>query len=321
MVVKRFRHNKPNGPRRPPPAQHLPVLPAETLAALRPQPGQTFVDGTLGAGGHAALLKQAVTPGGLVIGLDLDPAALPRAEAALAPVAGEHRLFQLNFAGIDKAVAESGVERVHGILADLGMSSPQVDDPQRGFSFQREGPLDMRMNPGRGATAGELLDQLDAAELARLLWEWGDEPHARALGAAIVVERRAGRLATTADLTRVVRGIANAGAESSRSPQGGNLGAVARVFQTLRILVNREFANLERLLAAAPGLLHPGGRVAIISFHSGEDRRVKHAFRDGLRAGVYAAISDEPIRASAAERVANARARSAKLRWAERAAP
>ena len=320
MVVKRFRHGLPNGPRRPPPDRHVPVLPGEVLAALRPQPGQTFVDATLGAGGHAALLAARLGAEGLLIGLDLDPAALTRADAALGPLGVPTRLFHLNFAGIERALAESARARVHGILADLGMSSPQVDDHGRGFSFQREGPLDMRMNPGRGPTAGELLDKTDPVELARLLWEWGDEPHARALGAAIVAERRAGRLNTTGELTRLVRGIANAGDERSRSPQQGNLGAVARVFQTLRILTNREFANLERLLTAAPALLHPGGRLAVISFHSGEDRRVKHAFRDGLRTGIYAAISEASLRAGLAERNANPRSRSAKLRWAERAA-
>jgi 16S rRNA (cytosine1402-N4)-methyltransferase len=197
------------------------------------------------------------------------------------------------------------------------MSSMQVDDPQRGFSYVRDGPLDMRMDRSRGRTAAQLLAESKPDELARWLRELGDEPQAERLAPVIVEAARAGRLERTAQLAELISQTLRAG-KWKLLPRPGkwNLHPAARTFQALRILVNRELANLEQLLRVLPGLLRPGGRVAIISFHSGEDRLVKSAFRDGLRAGVWEAVSEEPVRAGEQEKLSNPRSRSAKLRWA-----
>jgi 16S rRNA (cytosine1402-N4)-methyltransferase len=206
------------------------------------------------------------------------------------------------------------------ILADLGMSSMQVDDPQRGFSYVRNGPLDMRMDRSRGHTAAELLATLSQAELEQALRQLGDEPRAREIAAAIV----AARPQQTQELVQLI--LKATSQEKTRwrlhpAPGRWNLHPAARTFQALRILINRELANLQELLRVLPHCLKPGGRAALMSFHSGEDRLVKAAFRDGLHAGLYAAISPEPVRAAQEERQSNPRARSAKLRWARRAGP
>jgi 16S rRNA (cytosine1402-N4)-methyltransferase len=202
------------------------------------------------------------------------------------------------------------------VLADLGMSSMQVDDPGRGFSYVRDGPLDMRMDRSRGRTAAQVLNTIAEAELARALRELGDEPEAELIAAAIV---RARPLERTTDLVRVITEATRAGSwRLHPTPGKWNLHPAARTFQALRILVNRELANLDQLLRVLPHVLRPGGVAAIISFHSGEDRLVKAAFKDGLRAGMYEAASDEPLRPGPGERYDNPRARSAKLRWARR---
>jgi 16S rRNA (cytosine1402-N4)-methyltransferase len=202
------------------------------------------------------------------------------------------------------------------------MSSLQVDDPERGFSYARDGPLDMRMDRTRGRTAAQLLAAIAPDELARALRELGDEPDADRIAAAVVEAARGGTLQRTTDLARVIQELQPGGSKRPwrLHPRPGkwNLHPAARTFQALRVLVNRELANLEQLLRVLPDMLKPGGRAAIISFHSGEDRLVKAAFRDGLRRGVYEASSPEPIRAGPAERQANPRSRSAKLRWARR---
>jgi 16S rRNA (cytosine1402-N4)-methyltransferase len=208
------------------------------------------------------------------------------------------------------------------ILADLGMSSMQVDEPGRGFSFAREGPLDMRMDPTRGRSAAELLATLPAKDLAEAFREFGDEPQAEAIAAAIVAARSKSPPRTTTELANLIQQAAPVKVihgPGQGTPRQQRIRPVARVFQALRILVNRELANLDALLRALPGCLKPGGRAAIISFHSGEDRRVKQAFRDGQRLGTYSKVSEEPIRASEQERWSNPRSRSAKLRWAIRA--
>jgi 16S rRNA (cytosine1402-N4)-methyltransferase len=206
------------------------------------------------------------------------------------------------------------------LLADLGMSSMQLDDPGRGFSYARDGPLDMRMDRSRGRTAADLLAAISREELARALRELGDEPAAERVASLLVEAARRGELKRTTDLARLLM-EAEGGAKKWRlhpSPGRWDLHPAARAFQTLRILVNRELANLEHLLRVLPGVLRPGGRAAVISFHSGEDRRVKAAFRAGRDAGLFAEIAAEPIRPSFAERTANPRSRSAKLRWARR---
>ena len=318
--------------------EHKPVLLAEVLAALDPRPGHTVVDCTLGFAGHAVELLRRVSPDGLLIATDLDAgnleleppawaarsdeAARGSARAKLEAGGGLFALHHSNFAGLPTVLATEGVTHVDGLLADLGMSSMQVDDRDRGFSFMRDGPLDMRMDRTRGRTAADLLATLPAEELAACFRDLGDEPQAAAIAAAIVA-RRATPILRTKDLravveaaapVKVVRGI---GAPSERRQL---LAPPTRVFQALRILVNRELANLQQLLRVLPSLLKPGGVAAVISFHSGEDRLVKVAFRDGQRAGLYAAVSDDAVRPGEEERKANPRSRSAKLRWAKRAA-
>ena len=295
--------------------RHVPVLMRQVLDALRPEPGQTVVDCTLGLGGHVAELLRRVAPGGRLIGIDLDPKHVEMAREFLATVGGEFHLFNTNFAALPAVLAQAGVERADGILADLGVASPQIDDPARGFSYRRPGPLDMRMDPTRGKPASELVNTLGERELAAALRTLGDEDDAERI-AELVVRRRKGRpIETTEDLTAIV---CEARDFTLQRAAGAKLHPAARTFQALRILVNRETANLERLLAVLPDCLAPGGVAAVISFHSGEDRRVKQAFREGLRAGVYERTSPDPIVADPQEQAENPRSRSAKLRWARR---
>jgi 16S rRNA (cytosine1402-N4)-methyltransferase len=287
--------------------KHIPVLLEEVLAALKPKKGHVVVDCTVGLGGHSAeLLERGVR----VIGLDLDPANLKEAQDRFEVQGGEFSLHHSNFAGLPTILAELGIEAVDGILADLGVSSPHIDDARRGFSYRRPGPLDMRMDPTRGKTAAEILDRMSEEELAQSILELGDEEDAAKI-AELIVRRRPIR--TTQQLMELV---CEARDFTVQRAAGAKLHPAARTFQALRMIVNREMANLERLLAVIPTCLKPGGAAAIISFHSGEDRRVKQAFRDGLRAGVYAKISEEAVTATEDEKLSNPRSRSAKLRWA-----
>lgn len=287
--------------------KHVPVLLKEVVAVLKPKKRQTAVDCTVGLGGHAAELARR---GAKIIGLDFDPGNLEIAREALGKKAV---LRQSNFAALPTVLAELGVEAVDMVLADLGVASPHLDDPSRGFSFRRDGPLDMRMDPTRGETAATLLMRLSEEELATALRELGDEEDAEAV-ARLIVQRRPFR--TTRQLADVVCEARNFTPERGA---GAKLHPAARTFQALRMRVNRELPNLERLLAVLPQVLKPGGRAAILSFHSGEDRLVKRAFKDGLGYGVYDQASDDPILASAGEQEANTRSRSARLRWARRA--
>jgi 16S rRNA (cytosine1402-N4)-methyltransferase len=317
-----FRKFRDPGERSTNPGEHVPVLLAEVLAALDPQPGQTVVDCTLGFAGHAAELLKRVGPAGRLIALDLDSENLSRAKPALDAVGHPYSLHHSNFAGLPAVLAAKGVEAVDGLLADLGMSSMQVDDPDRGFSFMRAGPLDMRMDRSRGKSAADLLNTLSPEELVAALVELGDEPEAEKIVAAVVAAREKKPLVRTSELRDLVRHavpvrtVRGPGALPERKQL---LLPITRVFQALRILVNRELANLQQLLRVLPTLLRAGGRAAIISFHSGEDRLIKAAFRDGLRAGIYSAACDDPVRPSEAEKAANPRSRSAKLRWAMKA--
>jgi 16S rRNA (cytosine1402-N4)-methyltransferase len=304
-----------------PEGEHLPVMLTEVLAALQPRPGEIAIDCTLGFGGHAVELLRRIQPNGILIGLDLDAANLEPANQRLAEVGGAFSLHHSNFAGLAGILASEGT-LADVILADLGMSSMQVDSTERGFSFMRDGPLDMRMDPSRGRTAAELLSTLPQAELAAAFRDLGDEPEAEKIAAAIVQQRDKMPVHRTVELSKLVQQAAPvkvAKGPGQPTPWQQRIRPVARVFQALRILVNRELANLEHLLRILPDCLKPSGRAAIISFHSGEDRLVKQSFRDGLRAGIYAEVSDEPIRADFAERQRNPRSRSAKLRWARKA--
>lgn len=298
--------------------RHIPVLLRQVNDALRPRPGKVLVDCTVGLGGHSAALLSEILPNGRLIGIDLDAANLAMAREALSAAsadAGSYSLYNTNFAGLPGVMAQAGVERADGILADLGVASPQIDDPERGFSYRKPGPLDMRMDPTRGQPASQLVNTLPQQELAAALQELGDEDDAEKIAELIVARRQRHPIETTQDLVALVCAARDF---TLQRAAGAKLHPAARTFQALRILVNREMANLERLLAVLPACLSPGGTAAIISFHSGEDRRVKHAFREGLRAGAYAEISPDPVVADASEQAANPRSRSAKLRWARR---
>ena len=273
----------------------------------------TVVDCTVGLGGHSSALLQRISPGGRLIGIDFDPRNLEFARAALQSTGGRFDLFHNNFAALPTVLTESGVEKIDAILADLGVASPQIDDPARGFSYRQPGPLDMRMDPTRGKPASDLVNRLSEKELASAFLELGDETDAPQIARLIVERRKDKPIETVEELTEI---ICTARDFTLQRAAGAKLHPAARTFQALRILVNREMANLERLLAVAPACLAPGGVIAVISFHSGEDRRVKDAFRTGLREGTYTRASDGPIVADEHEQKANPRSRSAKLRWA-----
>lgn len=307
------------GQRSTPAGGHRPVLLDEVLTVLAPEPGAVAVDVTTGAAGHARALLERIGPTGRLIALDRDPDNLSQARQNLEAVGHPFALHHANFAGLPTVLATEGVEAIDLLIADLGMSSMQVDDADRGFSYVRDGPLDMRMDRSRGRTAADLLATLDAGALAQALRELGDEPAAERIAAAIVTARQQQPLQRTTELARVIQQAVGQ-TDWRLHPQPGkwNLHPAARTFQALRLLVNREIANLEELLRVLPQWLRPGGRAAFISFHSGEDRLVKAAFRDGKMAGIYEEISPEPLRPTFAERTANPRSRSAKLRWARR---
>jgi len=288
-----------------PAGTHVPIMVEECLEALALAPGKCGVDGTLGYGGHALEILKRITPGGRLIGLDQDPIELPKTIERIRQAGFGDEAFQAtrsNYAGIAKVV---GGERVDFVFADLGCSSMQFDDPSRGFSFKHDGPLDMRMNPERGLSAADWLARVSAEKLALALHENSDEPRAQSIAQAL-----AGRtFHSTLELTMAIRAVAPADEEAAQL-------TIRRVFQAVRITVNEEFVALEALLRVLPGCLKPGGRVAILTFHSGEDRRVKKSFQAGLRDGMYAAISDGVITASPTERRMNPRSAPAKLRWA-----
>ena len=284
----------------------------EVLEALSLQAGHIAADCTLGYGGHAQALLPRLLPGGRLIGLDADPIELPKTEARLRALGfGPEALTvrRSNYAGLPRILAELDLPGVDGVLADLGVSSMQLDDPARGFSTKTDGPLDMRMNPQAGRPAAVLLEKLAPEALQRLLEENADEPHAAPLGTAL-----AGRhFSSTGRLARAIREtLPRIGLEECEL-------TVRRVFQALRIAVNDEFSALDTLLRLLPTCLNPAGRAVLLTFHSGEDRRVKKAFEAGRQAGLYAEIAEEIIRPSSVERHDNPRSSSAKLRWARRA--
>ncbi|HEU4732813.1 MAG TPA: 16S rRNA (cytosine(1402)-N(4))-methyltransferase RsmH [Kofleriaceae bacterium] len=307
---------------------HAPVLAAEVLEALSPRDSGTYVDGTLGGAGHAGQLL-ARAPGARLVGIDRDPSALEASRAALAGHGDRVQLVHGTYGDIPAILAELGIERVDGILLDLGVSSPQLDVAERGFSFTRSGPLDMRMDPTTGRTALALIRDTRTGDLAELLFTLGEERHARKIARAIHDALAADRLATTTDLASAICSVIPA-----REQRTSKIHPATRTFQALRIAVNGELDQLERFLAAFPDLLAPGGRCAIISFHSLEDRLVKQRFRDlawttslpaqlAERAGERVAavcelVSRKAIVAGDAEVATNPRARSARLRVCQR---
>ncbi len=302
-----------------PAGSHRPICVTEIMAVLAPQPGEVGLDATLGFGGHAQELLARLAPGGRLWATDVDPLELPRTEARLRGLGSNASMLQvrqMNFSQIASLLPETG-GGFDFVLADLGVSSMQIDNPARGFSFKADGPLDLRLDPSTGLTASELLQQVTRQGLRDLLVDNADEPHAVALAAALQGQY----LLTTGELAERVRQTLQR-CLSSKLPadefEAATKGALQRTFQALRIAVNQEFTALDSFLAALPACLKPGGRVAILSFHSGEDRRVKKAFQSGERGQVYTRVAPDIIRPSFDERRANPRSSSAKLRWAVR---
>ena len=286
--------------------RHQPVLPAEVLHFLEPSQGQTIVDATVGAGGHARMIAERLGPLGRLIGLDRDLSMLHLAQPRLVdlPVT----LVQTNFDQLPLVLEERGIQAVDGVLADLGVCSDQIDCAERGFSFQQEGPLDMRLDPTQGEPASALVKRLSERTLADLFWNYGEERYSRRIARKIVEARRRASLETTGQLAELIRSCVPR-PRGQRHP----IDPATRVFQALRIAVNDELGALERFLVALPRCLKPSGRAAVISFHSLEDRRVKQAFRDRA---VWKVLTPKPVQAGAEELTHNPRARSAKLRAA-----
>lgn len=301
-----------------PAGTHRPICVSEILAILKPKPGETGVDATMGYGGHARELLPRLLPGGRLFGLDVDPLELPRTEARLREAGFSPEVFvarRTNFAGLPQLLADEGLSGVDFVLADLGVSSMQIDNPARGFSFKHEGPLDLRMNPLRGRPASAMLAAVSESDLNQILQENADEPNAALIARTICATRSSRPINTTRDLAAAVMNAFHAGRRSGNEVEA----ALRRTFQALRIAVNDEFGALEAFLRNLRGCLLPGGRAAILTFHSGEDRRVKKAFLAGERDGTYSSIAREVIRPAAEEIHSNPRASSAKLRWAIRA--
>jgi 16S rRNA (cytosine1402-N4)-methyltransferase len=307
--------------------RHRSVLAEEALSWLAPRSGGTYLDGTVGGGGHAAQILAAAVPGGLLIGFDRDLQALAAAAERLAPWADRCTLVHGNFADLDRELDRLGVDRIDGLLLDLGVSSPQLDAGERGFSFLLDGPLDMRMDRDRGATAADLVNDLSEVELTRILREFGEERWARRIAVRIVSQRAQTPFVTTRQLADLVA------AAVPRSRDTERIHPATRTFQALRIAVNRELESLEQGLTAGLERLRPGGRAVVIAFHSLEDRIVKNLFRSwaagctcpkGLprcacgRVPQVRILTRKPVTPGPAELAENPRARSARLRAAEK---
>jgi 16S rRNA (cytosine1402-N4)-methyltransferase len=299
-----------------PAGMHRSIMVKEILDFLQIKPGQIGLDATLGYGGHTLEMLKQLNGKGHLYAIDVDPLEMPKTKERLAALGyGEEILSirKLNFSNIDLVVSESGP--LNFVLADLGVSSMQIDNPDRGFSFKTEGPLDLRLNPKSGKPASALLKTISRDELEELLQENADEPYYDSIAEAITAKIRRGIvLETTTQLKDVIAAALEFLPENERKE--GVKKSCQRCFQALRIAVNDEFGVLDKFLQKLPGVLAPGGRVAILSFHSGEDRRVKKSFRYFFREGIYKEITPDVIRPSAEECNANPRAKSAKLRWA-----
>ncbi len=292
---------------------HVPVLLKEAIDFLNVRRGGTYIDATVGLGGHSYEIAKRLGAPGHLIGLDKDPAALQLAERNLAPAKLTEEdfpkvtLLQCSFAEVGERFGRNCAD---GLLADIGVSSLQLDDAARGFSFQADGPLDMRMDPRSERTAEQVVNHLDERELADVIYEFGEERRSRRIARAIVRSRP---IRSTAHLADVISAAARPMNSESR-----RIHPATRTFQALRIFVNRELDDLKALLDAAPPVLKPGGRVVVISFHSLEDRIVKDAFREGAKQGYFSLLTKKPVTATEGESDRNPRARSAKLRAAEK---
>jgi 16S rRNA (cytosine1402-N4)-methyltransferase len=302
-------------------------MPEQVLALLQPKPGETFLDGTVGGGGHARLILEATAPDGRLIGLDRDPEALREAARALAPYGDRVVLLHRNFSDISQVLAEGNIGPLDGLLLDLGVSSYQLDAPHRGFSFRVDAPLDMRMDPTTGMTAAEILNEMDADDLAGIFREFGEERYARRIARRVVQVRGQTALQTTRQLAELIEDCVPGGHVPAR------IHPATRVFQALRIYVNRELEHVAEGLKEGLASLRPGGRMAVISFHSLEDRMVKRLFRQEARSCIcprdlpLCACDHKPmvellttrgVRADEEEVADNPRARSATLRAVRR---
>jgi 16S rRNA (cytosine1402-N4)-methyltransferase len=287
--------------------EHTPVLLDEVMEQLAPAAGGVYADVTVGGGGHARAILERSAPDGRLIGTDRDPSALAAAGAALVQFADRVVLRKARMSEIREVLSSLDVEHVDGVIADLGVSSAQLDQQERGFSLAGEGPIDMRMDPTQGDSALDLIGECNAEELANLIYRYGDEHRSRKIARSLRSAYEQGELETTADLRRAVH--------RATGPRRGRIDPATKTFQAIRIAVNQELAELEALLQHAPEILRLGGVVVVISFHSLEDRIVKHAFRESEH---LVALTKRPIVASDEERENNPRSRSAKLRAARR---
>jgi 16S rRNA (cytosine1402-N4)-methyltransferase len=289
---------------------HVTVMAAEVVKALSPERGGTYLDVTAGGGGHSAAILEA-SASARVIAFDRDPAAVAAARERLAGYGERAQVVSASFDELEAWLASSNIHDVQGLVADLGLSSHQLADAERGMSFRAEGPLDMRMDPTRGETARELIERLDMDELADVIYQWGEERRSRRVARCIKQALEEGKLETTLDLRRaVVRAVG--------PRRVGGIDPATRTFQALRIAVNSELEQLDALLGLAERVLLPGGVAVIISFHSLEDRRAKRAFLDAER---WERLTTKPVIAGAEEQAQNPRARSAKLRAARKPSP
>ena len=293
---------------------HVPVLLQAAIEFLAVRRGGTYIDATLGLGGHSWEVARRLGRQGRLIGFDKDPAAIERARERLtsppAELAGDWPSVELVNASFAEVAEHVRAASVDGLLADLGVSSMQLENAERGFSFQADGPLDMRMGPQSGLTAEQVVNRFDERELADAIYEFGEERRSRRIARAIV---RARPIHTTAKLAAVISAAARPMNQAER-----RIHPATRTFQAIRILVNRELEDLQGLMNAAPNVLRPEGRLVIISFHSLEDRIVKDGLREGAKAGLYRLLTKRPVTAEAEETEQNPRSRSAKLRAAER---
>jgi 16S rRNA (cytosine1402-N4)-methyltransferase len=301
-----------------PAGMHISICVKEILEFLQITPGQTGLDATLGYGGHTLEMLKCLDSKGRLYAIDVDPIELPRTKDRLERLGYGSDILeikQMNFSQIDKVTSQS--ESFNFVLADLGVSSMQIDNPERGFTFKAEGPLDLRLNPKVGTSAAELLKEMTLFEIEDMLIENADEPHAAVIARAILSSIKKGiDILTTTQLRNIIK---DALKYVPKIKEDDIKKSCQRTFQALRIDVNNEFEVLDEFLEKLPGVLAKGGRVAILTFHSGEDRRVKKSFQHFFREGVYSEIAPEPIRPSAEECNVNSRARSAKLRWAIKA--
>ncbi|MBE0536587.1 MAG: 16S rRNA (cytosine(1402)-N(4))-methyltransferase RsmH [Phycisphaerae bacterium] len=303
-----------------PSSTHVPVLTEEVMACLTPAPGEVVVDCTVGYGGHAAEFMKRTGPTGKLIALDVDNAELERTRHRLSQENVPVSFYRSNFAGIAKVLNKEAIDGYDIIFADLGVSSMQIDNPDRGMSYKHEGPLDMRMDDRLRQTGADLLNTLSEQQLAEAFWELADEPDHREIARLIVTQRAVQPITRTSQLVNLifsVKGLTpGIWRQQRRSSGSGSLHPAARTFQALRILVNDEFGSLRELLRVAPYCLRAGGRIGIISFHSGEDRLVRQSFRDGISNGIYRSAAKDAIVPQMREINSNPRSASAKLRWA-----